>query len=103
MLQELSGGEKDEPQFQMERIPSECMIEMAEHGRARQRSAVHREGMLSGIYTGTSSGYVQYAAEIGIVGHECWMNITSRKCINLCELCSCSHSCVRLPQGNPQA
>lgn len=63
----------------MERIPSECTIEMAEHGRAWQGSAVHKEGMLSGIYTGTSSGYVQHAAETGIVGHECWMNITSRK------------------------
>ena len=35
----------------MERIPSECRIEMTEHERGWQGSAAHRERMLSGIYT----------------------------------------------------
>lgn len=34
----------------MERIPNECRILMTEHGRGWQGSAVHREGVLSGIY-----------------------------------------------------
>lgn len=49
----ITGEEKDAPQIQMGRIPSECSREMTEYGRDWQGSAERREGMLLGIYTVT--------------------------------------------------
>lgn len=71
----------------MKRILNEYRIVMTEHRRfiSSQRSNVrdaHCDGERS---YGASSGYVQYPAEIGIVGDECWRNSTPGKCeLSLC-------------------